>query len=167
MPFRCIFRQDWNLGTFSNDFHEKTIGLWAARGASMKKHDLRQFPFKSAPPVPWVVYFSLLVGGLEQFLCFHILGIVTPTNHHIFQRGWNHQSDSNCFLMSITVSTNQQQEPPFMVKSSFVFGTAHPVICRARNFLEIPVSVNMYPSDQHTLPIINPGSGITHFFCRI
>ena len=33
-----------------------------------------------------------LVGGLEQwFLFFHILGIIIPTDFHIFQRGWKHQ----------------------------------------------------------------------------
>ena len=33
-----------------------------------------------------------LVGGLEHFLLFHRLGIVIPTDFHIFQRGWNHQT---------------------------------------------------------------------------
>ena len=28
-----------------------------------------------------------LVGGLEHFLCFHILGIIIPTDFHMFQRG--------------------------------------------------------------------------------
>ena len=28
-----------------------------------------------------------MVGGLEHFLVFHILGIVIPTDFHIFQRG--------------------------------------------------------------------------------
>ena len=28
----------------------------------------------------------ILVGGLEHLLCFHISGIVTPTDFHIFQR---------------------------------------------------------------------------------
>ena len=28
-----------------------------------------------------------LVGGLEHFLCFHILGIIIPTDFHIFRRG--------------------------------------------------------------------------------
>ena len=32
-----------------------------------------------------------LVGGLEHFLFFHILGIIIPTDFHIFQRGSNHQ----------------------------------------------------------------------------
>ena len=34
-----------------------------------------------------------LIGGLEHFLFFHILGIIIPTDEHIFQRGWNHQLD--------------------------------------------------------------------------
>ena len=34
-----------------------------------------------------------LVGGLEHFWIFHILGIVIPTDEHIFQRGSNHQPD--------------------------------------------------------------------------
>ena len=29
----------------------------------------------------------VLVGGLEHFLFFHILGIIIPTDFHIFQRG--------------------------------------------------------------------------------
>ena len=31
-----------------------------------------------------------LVGSLEHFLFFHILGIIIPTDY-FFQRGWNHQ----------------------------------------------------------------------------
>ena len=38
-------------------------------------------------PRPW------LVGGLEHFSFFHILGIMIPTDFHIFQQGWNHQPD--------------------------------------------------------------------------
>ena len=29
-----------------------------------------------------------------NFMTFHMLGIVTPTDCHIFQRGWNHQPDT-------------------------------------------------------------------------
>ena len=39
------------------------------------------------------IYIYYLVGGLEHFLCFHILGIATPTDFHIFQKGRNHQPD--------------------------------------------------------------------------
>ena len=35
-----------------------------------------------------------LVGGLEQFLFFHVLGIIIPTDEHIFQRGWNQQPNT-------------------------------------------------------------------------
>ena len=31
--------------------------------------------------------FSILVGGLDHFLFFHILGIIIPTDFHIFQMG--------------------------------------------------------------------------------
>ena len=33
------------------------------------------------------IYEDILVGGLEHFLFFHILGIIIPTDFHIFQRG--------------------------------------------------------------------------------
>ena len=32
-----------------------------------------------------------LVGGLEHFFIYHIFGIISPTDFHIFKRGWNHQ----------------------------------------------------------------------------
>ena len=38
---------------------------------------------------------NYLACGLEHFLFVHILGIVTPTDFHIFQRGWNHQPASH------------------------------------------------------------------------
>jgi len=30
---------------------------------------------------------NCLIGGLEHFLFFHIVGIIIPTDFHIFQRG--------------------------------------------------------------------------------
>ena len=39
----------------------------------------------------------MLVGGLDHFLLFHILGIITPTDFHIFQRGSNQQPDVHLF----------------------------------------------------------------------
>ena len=41
---------------------------------------------------------TYLVGGLEHFLFFHILGIMIPTDFHIFQRG---RSTSNQFWMNV------------------------------------------------------------------
>ena len=41
----------------------------------------------------WWALICSLVGGLEHFLFFHILGIIIPTDFHIFQRGrLNHQA---------------------------------------------------------------------------
>ena len=34
----------------------------------------------------------ILVGGLEHFIFFHILGTIIPFN--VFQRGWNHQPET-------------------------------------------------------------------------
>ena len=51
--------------------------------------------FSNKPHSFWLkVWDSYLAGGLEPFLFFHILGIITPTDFHIFQRGrstTNHQ----------------------------------------------------------------------------
>ena len=43
----------------------------------------------------YICIYIYLVGGLEHFLFTHILGIIIPTDFHIFQRGWNHQPDIN------------------------------------------------------------------------
>ena len=46
---------------------------------------LRQIPiFRQTH---WFVSTSKLFGGLEHLLFFHILGIIIPTDFHIFQRG--------------------------------------------------------------------------------
>ena len=44
------------------------------------------FSFKSLE-YSWMKNIIKLVGGLEHFLFFHILGIIIPTDFHIFQRG--------------------------------------------------------------------------------
>ena len=36
----------------------------------------------------WLVVWNM------NFMTFHILGIMIPTDFHIFQRGWNHQPDT-------------------------------------------------------------------------
>ena len=46
-----------------------------------------------------------LVGGIyagwwfRTFVFLHILGIILPTDFHIFQRGWNHQPDMFIYLI--------------------------------------------------------------------
>ena len=37
----------------------------------------------------YIYIYIYLVGGLEHLLFFHISGLITPTDFHIFQRGWN------------------------------------------------------------------------------
>ena len=40
------------------------------------------------PISPWFIGdIPVLVGGLEHDFFFHILGIIIPTDFHIFQRG--------------------------------------------------------------------------------
>ena len=53
-------------------------GSWISfvLGSSVKPLETRQNPS--------------LVGGLEHS-SFYVLGIIIPTDFHIFQRGWNHQ----------------------------------------------------------------------------
>ena len=43
--------------------------------------------------MPATALISYLVGGLEHFLFFHILGTIIPIDFHIFQMGWNHQPE--------------------------------------------------------------------------
>ena len=40
----------------------------------------------------WDIIIWLVVWNM--FLFFHRLGIIIPTDFHIFQRGWNHQPDN-------------------------------------------------------------------------
>ena len=73
----------------------------------------------------------ILVGGLEHVLLFHILGIMIPTDFHIFQRGRNMLKPptsiamenhtickSGCFLVTYRTSwamfqfANSEQFPP-------------------------------------------------------
>jgi hypothetical protein len=37
------------------------------------------------------IYISWLVVWNMNFMTFHILGIISPFDFHMFQRGWNHQ----------------------------------------------------------------------------
>ena len=50
----------------------------------------------------------ILVGGLEHFLFSHILGIIIPIDFHMFQRGSNHQPDTDLF----TSGTSFHQRHP-------------------------------------------------------
>ena len=53
--------------------------------------------------VQWIYDSMTMMTGWwfgTWLLFFHILGIIIPTDFHIFQRGWNHQPD-NCLQTSI------------------------------------------------------------------
>ena len=45
------------------------------------------------------IYVWLVVWNIFYFSIFSILGIIIPTDFHIFQRGWNHQPDVYCTLV--------------------------------------------------------------------
>ena len=57
-----------------------------------------------------------LVGGLEHFIFFHILGIIIPTDFHIFQRGWNHQP---VMYRNSHVEYSSQEIHPFSIHVFF------------------------------------------------
>ena len=52
----------------------------------------------------------LLIGGLEHFLFFHILGIIIPTDFHIFQRGFS--STTNQIVSGRESTTLQKASTP-------------------------------------------------------
>ena len=66
---------------------------------TMKRRQRGSPPRPSPQPSPqWqsVAHLKRCAGWFGTFfniLFFHILGIVTPTDCHIFQRGWNHQPE--------------------------------------------------------------------------
>ena len=45
-----------------------------------------------------------LIGGLEQFIFFHILGIITPTDFHIFQRGRSTTNQIGMVMLNPNIS---------------------------------------------------------------
>ena len=52
------------------------------------------------PKLLVVLCVYILVGGFKHFLFFHTLGIIIPTDFHIFQRGRNHQPVHNNMYIS-------------------------------------------------------------------
>jgi hypothetical protein len=58
---------------------------------------------------------NCLIGGLEHFLFFHIVGIIIPTDFHIFQRGGS--TTNQLSLLVMLVSCGFQMS--FQVGSSY------------------------------------------------
>ena len=51
-----------------------------------------------------------LVGGLDHFLFSHILGIIIPSDFHIFQKGSNHQP-AKVFAVPVAINPPDQPTP--------------------------------------------------------
>ena len=61
-----------------------------------------------------ITYFQNLIGGLEHFLFSHILGIIIPTDFHIFQRGRS-TTNQTCFSHVLTTPSPPKKntwDPP-------------------------------------------------------
>ena len=62
---------------------------------------------------------DIYLVGLEHFLFSHILGIIIPTDFHIFQKGWNHQPVSlytpMFFVFNITGRPHQSDDAMFTI----------------------------------------------------
>ena len=79
-----------------------------------------------APPVMWTLvykpheYYNYLVGGLFSFL-FPYMGMIIPTDFHIFQSGWNHQpvirSTINHGIQPLIAQLNALEQGPHPFRS--------------------------------------------------
>ena len=81
------------------------IGLWNWRFIGLQRHWLPHLHLETHMVIPWpprlvactealsceYTSWLTLVGGLDGFYFIPILGIIFPTDFHIFQRHWNHQ----------------------------------------------------------------------------
>ena len=65
-------------------------GTWPWKTTPLKVDDLLEAMASS------MIFDSKLVGGLEHFLCFHILGMSSSQLANIFQRAWNQQPVRCC-----------------------------------------------------------------------
>jgi len=59
----------------------------------------------------------LLVGGLEHFLFFHILGIIIPTDFHMFQRGGSTTNQISVMVKSRGCADQSGLRPLFEASS--------------------------------------------------
>ena len=51
-----------------------------------------------------MIYAYIISGWWFGIFCifpYNILGIIIPTDFHIFERGWNHQADSYCWRLLV------------------------------------------------------------------
>ena len=76
---------------------------------------------KSVSKNPYIVYIYILLYPFGWWLgtwvlFFHILGIIIPTDFHIFQRGWNHQP---VMYRNSHVEYSSQEIHPFSIHVFF------------------------------------------------
>ena len=67
-----------------------------------------------------------LIGGLEHFLLFHILGIIIPTDFHIFRRGRSTTNQKHCASHGQKPETNRWRSPPSQRFWHEQLGLKHP-----------------------------------------
>jgi len=63
--------------------HDGSVSTWGGRSSGGDSSAVKE----QLVAVQELRVHESLVGGLEHFLFFHILGIIIPTDFHIFQRG--------------------------------------------------------------------------------
>ena len=59
----------------------------------------------------------VLVGGLDHFLFFHILGIIIPTDFHMFQRGGSTTNQISVMVKSRGCADQSGLRPLFEASS--------------------------------------------------
>ena len=86
---------------------------------------------------------TFLVGGLEHFLFFHILGIIIPMDYHIFSEGWlNHQP-----LLLLPFSyENDTNISTYLITSPQVFFMRHRVVTHPPSH-DCQIVVNLHMSN--------------------
>ena len=77
--YRTVYPSSWLLEDWTREAHKLVDFSSSSFGG----------PFSSTKTIytGTDVEHVYRVGGLEHFLFFHILGIIIPTDFHIFQRG--------------------------------------------------------------------------------
>ena len=82
------------------------------------------------------IYHWLVVWNIFSFS--HILGIVPPTDFHIFQRGWNHQPDHISYIIIIAFRPVQGYVAATSVMS-FSRAASEPRFCPSISILQGPL----------------------------
>ena len=105
---------------------------------------------------------TVLVGGLEHFLFFHILGIIIPIDFHIFQRGRSttnrscvcaFRAFSKCFVFSQVVATGIQSVASVMELALHNAGHGSPVTSLVTSGCQDEFDVRFWPRKWYNVGI--------------